>query len=143
MFVRCRVILIVMVFFYIFTSPTTTTTPSLHPDAIPLTVGGVQEDLASLSPTPGDASEVAVGRPMSAAHAGQCYSPCLRGGPPWRPPHPPVQSADLAPLLANHGGDERICAPKPSSERERVHGRRLLPSGEGVNNSLARSDRRV
>ena len=71
-------------------------------------VGGVHEDLTSLSPNPGDASEVAVGRPISAAHTGQCYSSCLRGSPPWRPPCPPVQSADLAPLLANHGGDERI-----------------------------------
>ena len=45
MFVRCGVILIVRVFFYIFTSLTTTTTPSLHPDAITLVVGGVQEGL--------------------------------------------------------------------------------------------------
>ena len=45
MFVRCGVILIVRVFFYIFTSLTTITTPSLHPDATTLAVGGVQEGL--------------------------------------------------------------------------------------------------
>ena len=56
---------------------------------------------------------------------------------------PPGPINELGPLLANHGGDERICAPKPSSERERVHGRRLLPSGEGLNKSLARFDRGV
>jgi len=45
MFVRCGVILIVRVFFHIFTSLATITTPSLHPDAITLAVGAVQEGL--------------------------------------------------------------------------------------------------
>ena len=46
-------------------------------------VGGVQGGtLRWLSTNQGDASEVAVSRPMNATHAGQCYSPCLRGGPP-------------------------------------------------------------
>ena len=45
MFVRYGVILIARVFFYIFTSLGTITTPSLYPDAITLAVGGVQEGL--------------------------------------------------------------------------------------------------
>ena len=41
MFVRCGVILIVRVFFYIF-NYNNNTFASLHPDAITLVVGGVQ-----------------------------------------------------------------------------------------------------
>ena len=42
MFVRCGVILIVRVFFYIFNYNNNNTFTSLHPDAITLVVGGVQ-----------------------------------------------------------------------------------------------------
>ena len=48
-------------------------------------------------------------------------------------PRLPDQTTDLAPVLASDRGDERTCAPKPSSEGERVTRRRLLPSGEGGN----------
>ena len=57
----------------------------------------------------------------------------VRGGPR-DVTTPPDQSTDLAPVLASDRGDERICAPKPSSEGERVSRRRLLPSGEGGDN---------
>ena len=80
MFMRCRVILIIRVFFYFyinnnyndtclrFLSPSSTGT--IAHVRVNTYVGGVHETLMSLSPNQGDASEFPGGRPMSTAHAG-------------------------------------------------------------------------
>ena len=91
MFMHCGVILIVRVFFYFYINnnyndiclrflPPSSTGTIAHVH-VSTYVGGVHKDLTSLSPNPGDASEVADGRPIGAAHAGPYSSPCLRGGP--------------------------------------------------------------
>ena len=154
MFMRCGVILIGFSFTFLYQqqqlSNDDTCLRFLPPSStgtiarvrVSTYVGGVHEDLTSLSPNPGDASEVAVGRPISAAHAGPCYSPCLRGGPPPRPSPPGSNQQTWHPFRAitgatseshdatvQSGGEWTEKKPLPPEEKEWLSGPARRKSG--------------